>query len=194
MASEDSFRWYLARSVVDLKQRLEKDDSLVEAVKADLAAQIQSSESNLTKAAELKKRTANKDFITGRLVNWTLSDTLNRIVINVGVAYGSDVQKTKQILHKVCQDHPKTVNDPPTRVAFEAFGDSSLNFVIRTFITEIDSRLLVIDDLHTQIDEAFRKAGVVIAFPQRDLHLCSIDQEATDSIRGVKRIVDVKDE
>jgi potassium efflux system protein len=130
----------------------------------------------------------NKDFITGRLANWTLSDTLNRIVVDVGVAYGSDVKKTKAILLKICQGHPKTVDDPPTRVSFEAFGDSSLSFVIRTFITEIDSRLEVIDDLHTQIDEAFRDAGIVIAFPQRDLHICSVDEQATETIRGVRQI------
>jgi len=135
----------------------------------------------------------NKDFITGRLVNWTLSDTLNRIVINVGVAYGSDIEKTKKILLEVCQNHPKTVEDPPTRVTFEAFGDSSLNFVVRTFINEIDSRLLVIDALHTQFDAAFRKAGIVIAFPQRDLHICSVDEQATESIRGANRITSDND-
>lgn len=136
----------------------------------------------------------NKDFITGRLENWTLSDTLNRIVINVGVAYGSDVKKTKRILHDVCQNHHKTVEDPATIVTFEKFGDSSLNFVVRTFINDIDSRLLVIDDLHTEIDEAFRNAGIVIAFPQRDLHFGADNLQTTDLIPVTKNTAEVIDE
>lgn len=130
----------------------------------------------------------NKDFITGRLINWTLSDAINRVVINVGVAYGSDVEKAKSILLDVCNQHPRTVDDPAPSVVFEAFGDSSLNLVCRAFLDEIECRPKVIDELHTQINTAFNEAGVVIAFPQRDLHISSIDQRVTESIRGVKRI------
>lgn len=118
----------------------------------------------------------NKDFITGRLVNWTLSDAVNRIVIDVGVAYGSDVDQAKAILLDICQNHPKTVAEPPTHVAFQAFGDSALNLSVRTFIGDIDSRLPVIDQLHTQINRAFKEAGIEISFPQRDLHIRSVDQ------------------
>ena len=118
----------------------------------------------------------NKEFITGRMLNWTLSDKTNRIVINVGIAYGSDVEKAKQLLLKTCQDHPLILDDPPTLVTFEGFGDNSLNLVVRTFLPNLDNRLPVIDDLHTAIDKSFRKAGIEIAFPQRDLRIRSIDQ------------------
>jgi len=134
----------------------------------------------------------NKDFITGRLINWTLSDAINRVIINVGVAYGSDVEKAKAILLDVCKNHPKTVDDPPPSVIFEGFGDSSLNLVARAFLDDVESRPQVIDQLNTQINAAFNEAGIVIAFPQRDLHICSIDEQATDSIRGGKRIQDAE--
>ena len=66
------------------------------------------------------------------------------------------------------------LEDPPTRVTFEGFGDNSLNLVVRTFLPDLENRLMVIDQLHTSIDKAFRQAKIEIAFPQRDLHLRSI--------------------
>lgn len=126
----------------------------------------------------------NKDFITGRLVNWTLSDAINRIVIEVGVAYGSDVDKAKAILYEICQNDPRTVDEPPTYVAFEKFGESSLNLSVRTFIEKIENRLPVIDDLHTNINRAFIEAGIEISFPQRDLHIRTVNQGFTAAVRG----------
>lgn len=124
----------------------------------------------------------NKDFITGRLVNWTLSDAINRITFTVGIAYGSNVEKAKQIIYEICREHPRIVADPPTVVTFEEFGDSSLNLVLRTFVNEIDARLPVIDGLHSQIDQEFRKAGIEISFPQRDLHVRSVDPTAAEQL------------
>ncbi len=113
----------------------------------------------------------NKDFITGRLVNWTLSDAINRVQFTVGVAYGSDVTEAKRIIFNICKEHECIMDDPPTSITFEEFADSSLNLVIRTFLGEVDSRLVVIDELHTRINSAFNEAGIEIAFPQRDLHI-----------------------
>ena len=117
----------------------------------------------------------NKDFITGRLVNWTLSDAINRIEVRVGVAYGSDVDKAKKVLLETCVDHPKIVADPPPMVVFEQFGDSSLNLVLRAFLRDIESRMPTIDELHTRVNRELKLAGIEISFPQRDLHIRSID-------------------
>ena len=120
----------------------------------------------------------NKDFITGRLVNWTLSDAINRIHFNVGVAYGSDVARAKKIIFDICNNHPSIVQDPPTSITFEEFADSSLTLAVRTFLGEVESRLPVIDSLHSQINNAFNEAGIEISFPQRDLHLRTVDDQA----------------
>ena len=125
-----------------------------------------------------KRQIPNKDFITGRLINWTLSDAINRIQFTVGVAYGSDVARAKKIIFDICRDHPSIVDDPPTSITFQEFSDSSLNLVVRTFLGEVNSRLPVIDALHSQINAAFEEAGIDIAFPQRDLNLRSIDESA----------------
>ena len=127
----------------------------------------------------------NKEFITGRMLNWTLSDKTNRIVINVGVAYGSDVKRAKELLLKACNDHPLILRDPPTIVTFEGFGDNSLNLVVRTYLPDLDNRLPVIDELHTNIDLAFRDAGIEIAFPQRDLHIRTVDPKLLSGLNGV---------
>lgn len=113
----------------------------------------------------------NKEFITGRLLNWTLSDKVNRIVINVGLAYGSDTELARRILLDAANDHPLILDDPPSVATFEGFGDNSLNLVLRTYLPTLDNRLEVIHQLHTEIDQAFRRAGIEIAFPQRDLHI-----------------------
>lgn len=122
----------------------------------------------------------NREFITGRMLNWTLSDKTNRVVINVGVAYGSDVAKAKQLLLQICREHPLILEEPESSVTFEAFGDSTLNLVLRTFLPNLDHRLSVVDALHTQIDLAFRDAGIEIAFPQRDLHIRSTPEGSSE--------------
>lgn len=124
----------------------------------------------------------NKEFITGRMLNWTLSDKINRVVINVGIAYGSDVDKAKKLLLEVCSGHPLTLSEPATVATFEGFGDNTLNFVVRTYLPDLDNRLSVIDALHTNIDRAFRDANIEIAFPQRDLHLRSVDPEVANTL------------
>jgi len=126
----------------------------------------------------------NKEFITGRMLNWTLSDKVNRVVINVGVAYGSDTDKARSLLQQICQEHPLLLDDPEPLVTFEGFGDNTLNLVVRTYLPDLDNRLATIHELHTRINAEFKRAGIEIAFPQRDLHIRSVDPEAVRWFRG----------
>ena len=119
----------------------------------------------------------NKEFITGKLLNWTLSDQVNRIVITVGIAYGANTKLAHELLLKCATEHPLILEHPPTIASFEGFGDNSLNFCLRTFLPSMENRLAVIHDLHMSIDAAFREAGIEISFPQRDLHLRSLPPE-----------------
>lgn len=115
----------------------------------------------------------NKTLITNTLLNWTLSATVNRVNISVGVAYGSDTEQARQVLLDVAADHPLILDDPPPMATFEQFADSSLLLTLRAFLPDLDNRLGTITDLHTEIDRRFAKAGIEISFPQRDLHLRS---------------------
>ena len=113
----------------------------------------------------------NKEFITGRVLNWTLSDQVNRLVINVGVAYGSDTQKTTELLLRAAKEHPLVLDDPAPQVVFHSFGSSSLDFVLRCFLPNMDNRNTVLHELNSTIDRLFREAGIEIAFPQQDVHI-----------------------
>ena len=119
----------------------------------------------------------NKDFITGRVLNWTLSDEVSRIVLPVGVAYGSNTELAKSLVLAAAQNHPLITSDPAPSVTFEEFGESSLNLILRCFISlkSMPQRLKIVDDLHTTIDRSFRDSGIEIPFPQRDLHVRSVD-------------------
>jgi potassium efflux system protein len=112
----------------------------------------------------------NKSFITGNLINWSLSDPMLRFVTKVGIAYGSDIELAEKILLRVLNENPMVVNDPQPSAYFLGFGDNSLNFELRSFIDTIDHMLPAKHELHKAIDREFRKAGIVIAFPQRDVH------------------------
>lgn len=124
----------------------------------------------------------NKEFITGKLLNWTLSDSVNRILINVGVAYGTDTNKVSELALKILNDHPLILSDPSPSITFESFGESVLNLNLRAYLPNLENRLGVIHELHTSIHEQFNEAGIEIAFPQQDIHLYMGDKSLTETI------------
>ncbi len=118
----------------------------------------------------------NKSFVTGDVINWTLSDTILRVTIPVGIAYGSDTAQAERILYQIAQEQEYVLDDPAPQVFFLSFGEHSLEFELRVYIPAIEHLLGVKHALCFNIDQAFRKAGIEIALPQRDLHIRSIDQ------------------
>jgi len=136
----------------------------------------------------------NKEFITGSVVNWTLTDAVVRLIVKVGVAYGSDTALAKQLLLRVAREEPDVLDKPRPKALFLAFGDSSLDFELRVFTANVDVWPEVIDNLHRRIDNAFRDAGIEIAFPQRDLHIRSAKPIVDAMRRGVRRDIVGKDD
>ncbi|MBW3541348.1 MAG: mechanosensitive ion channel [Planctomycetes bacterium] len=120
----------------------------------------------------------NKELITGRLLNWTLTDTINRIVVNVGVAYGSDCNRTRNVLLEIARANPNVAADPPPLANFDGFGDSTLNFVLRAYVSSMERWLDTVHELHTAIHDRFAQEGIEIAFPQRDLRIRAADRAA----------------
>ncbi|QDT34391.1 mechanosensitive ion channel domain-containing protein [Thalassoglobus polymorphus] len=115
----------------------------------------------------------NREFITGKLLNWTLSDSTTRIVLQVGVAYGTDPETVREMLLKIIRDQPHVMRDPSPSVTFDTFGDSSLDFTLRAFLPNLDNRVETIHQLNVEINRQFSEAGIEIPFPQRDLHVRS---------------------
>jgi small-conductance mechanosensitive channel len=115
----------------------------------------------------------NSEFITSRVINWSHRDPKVRVHIPVGVAYGSDVPLVIKSLLEVADNHPQVMKDPPPKVWFNEFGDSSLNFELLIWILDPKGRPDTISELNKGIDEIFRGNKITIPFPQRDLHVRS---------------------
>jgi potassium efflux system protein len=113
----------------------------------------------------------NKTFITQQFVNWSLSDGITRIVIKVGVAYGSDVDLVEKLLREAIRDCYHVLDTPEPSVFFLGFGNSTLDFEVRVFTAELGQRLPVTHRMHQLINAKFNDHGVTIAFPQLDVHM-----------------------
>jgi small-conductance mechanosensitive channel len=120
----------------------------------------------------------NSDLITNQVTNWTLTNRLVRLTIPVGVAYGSDVPLVMKTLADCAKEHEMIATFRPAQVLFLEFGESSLDFELRVWVKDADNRLEVKSELHQAIDQSFREKKIEIAFPQRDLHLRSMDESA----------------
>lgn len=113
----------------------------------------------------------NKAFVTERLINWSLSDTITRVVIRLGVAYGSDLDKVKAVLLQAASEHPKVMHDPEPSVFFTAFGASTLDHELRLYVRELRDRSSTVDELNRAIDRLCRENQIDIAFNQLEVHL-----------------------
>ncbi|MCA8941022.1 MAG: mechanosensitive ion channel, partial [Planctomycetes bacterium] len=113
----------------------------------------------------------NKEFITGRVVNWSLSDPVLRIVFKIGVAYGTDAVRVRQVLLDVAKASKIVLAEPRPKAIFTGFGDSTLDFQLRVFIASIDDWPRLMNDINTRVQRAFAENDIEIAFPQRDLHV-----------------------
>jgi potassium efflux system protein len=123
----------------------------------------------------------NKTFITGSLINWSLSDPITRIVIPVGVAYGSNTTLVHKVLLDVAKSNPMVLDEPEPAVLFLKFGDSALNFEVRVFVRQLADRLPLTHELHDSIHRALAKHGIEIPFPQRDLHIREVNYSVNQS-------------
>jgi len=115
----------------------------------------------------------NSEMLSNKVTNWSFKDPKVRRQVDVGVAYGSDVQLVRKILMEIVGDMPEIMNDPAPRVDFTDFGDSALIFRVRFWISSPEFWLSAPTELRFRIDEEFKKNGIEIAFPQQDIHIRS---------------------
>jgi potassium efflux system protein len=115
----------------------------------------------------------NSSFLEKNIINWTLSDKEVRAQVTVGVIYGSPVREVERLMLQVADEHTKVRTVPKPFVLFNDFGDNALIFDLYFWISmnRIMDRRIIESDIRFHIDEMFREAGIVIAFPQRDVHL-----------------------
>lgn len=129
----------------------------------------------------------NSQLITDSLTNWTLAEKKTRIKVPVGVAYGTDITEVLKILLACAEANPMVLSTPKPTALFLSFGNSSLDFELRVWIADFNERLTVLSELNQDIEAEFETADIEIPFPQTDLHLRSVDQDALSSLYELKK-------
>ena len=115
----------------------------------------------------------NSAFLEKNIINWTLSDHEIRTKVTVGVIYGSPVSRVKELLLRASKENDRVLKEPEPFVIFSDFGDNSLIFEVHFWVSirRVIERRIIESSVRFRIDDLFREAGIVIAFPQRDVHL-----------------------
>ena len=119
----------------------------------------------------------NKAFVTERLVNWALSNAMTRLVISVGVAYGSDVELVKRLLLQAAAENERVLKDPAPMAYFLSFGASTLDHELRVYVGQLADRISTTDELNRRINQLFAEHNIEIAFNQLDIF---IKNQSTD--------------
>lgn len=121
----------------------------------------------------------NEDMITGRVINWTLNNTRGRVQIEVGVAYGSDLHKARQVILDAAKQHPLCLTEPEPVCVMTRFGDSSIDFMLLFWVGDVvTGRLVPKSEVMFAINDGFKEAGITIPFPQRDVHMIAPEKAA----------------
>ncbi|AZC22195.1 mechanosensitive channel MscK [Pseudomonas sessilinigenes] len=113
----------------------------------------------------------NQTFITGQLVNWSLTDTITRVTLKLGVDYGSDLDLVKELLLKAARENPRVLKEPEPQVYFLSFGESTLDHELRMHVRELGDRNPVIDEVNRFISREFKKQHINISFRQMEVYL-----------------------
>ncbi|MCH2546590.1 MAG: mechanosensitive ion channel [Alphaproteobacteria bacterium] len=118
----------------------------------------------------------NEDFITSQVVNWTYSNKRSRVTINMGVAYGSDLDQVQRIMLEAANAHPRCLKDPEAVCYLDSFGESSIDFLLYYWIDDVTlGRLEPRSQVMMDIWRRFQATGIEIPFPQRDVHIRSAE-------------------
>lgn len=120
----------------------------------------------------------NKTFVTDQLINWSLSDTVTRVVLTFGVAYGSDHRLVHRLLRQAADENARVLADPEPQVFFMVYGESTLNFELRIFVNSLGDRLYATDEINCRVGELFADHNIDIAFNQLDVWLHRADGQA----------------
>jgi potassium efflux system protein len=128
----------------------------------------------------------NKTLITQNVTNWTLNNNVTRIMITIGVAYGSDIDQVRSIIETVLAHHPDVLDTPAPTVFFMRHSASSLDFEMRIFVGNPGKRLPLTHDINAAINRALKENDISIPFPQSDIHVHGLSPAVSQVSAKVK--------
>lgn len=125
----------------------------------------------------------NSEFTENRVINWTANDRKVRISVPLGVSYSSDPEHVRKTIVSVALDHPDVLSVPAPEAIFRGFGDSALSFELWVWTTKrVGTPKVMSSELYYALFAAFKKEGIEIPFPQRDLHLRSAEPMSIQTV------------
>ena len=129
----------------------------------------------------------NSELIAGSVLNWTHSNETGRVRVSVGVSYDTDPKRVEKLLLKVGKSHEMALESPEPFVRFQRFGDSSLDFDLIIYVKDKNYMFQVRSEIHYSIFELFKKEGIEIPFPQRDINIRESSSLKTNGSISVKK-------
>ncbi len=126
----------------------------------------------------------NKTFITSQLINWSLTDTVTRVTVRIGVAYGTDLDLVRRLLLQIARANPRVLREPEPQVFFLTFSESTLDHELRIHVRELGDRNAAIDEINREIDRLFREHDIEIAFRQLDVFIKNLQGQQLQLVAG----------
>ncbi len=167
---QDIFSNFVSGIILLLERPVRVGDIVTVSGVSGKIARIQIRATTITNWDRQELIVPNKAFLSEKVTNWSLSDEITRVVIQVGISYNNNPKQAQELLLKIAGENPLVRKDPGPSVLFSGFGADSLDFALRVFVG-LSDMTAVQNQLRMSIQEEFAKAGLEIPFAQRDVHL-----------------------
>ena len=171
---QDIFANFISGIIILFERPIRLGDSVTVSGSSGVVSRIRIRSTTITDWDRRELIVPNKTFLAEKITNWSLSDPITRIVIEVGIGYSSDAPQAEKVLLKIAQDSPLVKKEPAPSVIFNAFGADSLDFNLRAFV-DLPNRMMAQHQIRHEINKRFKEAGIEIPFAQRDIHINSAE-------------------
>ncbi len=167
---QDIFANFVSGIIILIERPIRLGDSVTVGGNSGVVTKIRIRSTTITDWNRHELIVPNKAFLAEKIVNWSLSDQITRVVIDIGIGYSSDAKKAEKILLEIANDNQKVLETPAPSVIFVGFGADSLDFKLRVFVN-LENQMSAQHQIRHEINEKFAKAGIEIPFAQRDVHI-----------------------